>query len=226
MKEAEKRIYPYSDPVQERVVYENLRTYEYVIPFNYQNIKVVRLYDQDERHGMEINPINSQWPNPVHKPADYLEIVEDDPIIRVEVIGSACTPPGYIQLSCDPLEGFYRPDEAAGCVAPRFRINNLWGMHLRADQWITPTSKVGRFESDVPYDIPPEELLPAGLYSKSDFREFPLVGFSCGIFSIPRSKTIRITGGSDTPGWVDDNFPDDNHYSFRIIRTTVCKDLR
>ena len=34
-------------------------------------------------------------------------------------------------------------------------------------------------------------------------------------------KTQSKSGGSEAPGWTDDNYADDVHYSFRIIRTTV-----
>ena len=218
----EKRVYPYKDGVQRRTVCGGIKTYEYLVPFNYENINVVRLYDQGETHGMELNPVNGFWPNPAQPPFDYIEVIEREPIIQVEVIGSACTPPGYIQLMFDPCDGFYRADEYKGCVAPRMRIDNLWGMHLRADQWVTHTPNVTRFQCDDMYELPPSELLPAGCYAKTDSSEFPLVGFSCGVFSIPRSKSVKISGGGVNPGWVGDTFAIDNHYSFRIIRTTVC----
>ena len=216
----EKKVFPYKDGVQKRVAYANPVTHEYLVPFNYENIKVVRAYNQCEKHGMEINTINSYWPDPAHRPNDYIEVFEDRPIIRVEVIGSACTPPGYITLEFDPCDGFYRADETPGIVATRMRVDNLWGMHLRVDQWVTrKTPDVKRYNSDAPYEQVKDWR---DHYTKSDFREFPLTGFSCGVFSIPRSKSVKISGGGVTPGWTNDNFPDDSHYSFRIIRTTVC----
>ena len=45
---------------------------------------------------------------------------------------------------------------------------------------------------------------------------------SCAVFEIPPSVRVRVMGGSQIPGWTDDNCPDDNHYSFRTIRTTVA----
>lgn len=214
---------PYKDAVQKRLTYGALKIHEYLVPFNYENIKVNRIYNQGEKHGMELNPVNAFWPSPEQTPFDYIEVFEEEPIIRVEVIGSACTPPGYIQLMFNPCDGFYRPDEAAGCVAPRMRIDNLWGMHLRVDQWVTRTPDVSRYDGDEPYALPPKGMLPEGFYAKTDSREFPLVGFSCGVFTIPRSKSVKISGGGVNPGWVGDNYAVDNHYSFRIIRTTVCE---
>ena len=54
------------------------------------------------------------------------------------------------------------------------------------------------------------------------YRENPLVGMSCAIFEIPRSHRVIITGGSEICAWRDDDFPDDVHYSFTIIRTTLA----
>lgn len=221
--EEEKRVFPYSDPVQKNYIYTDFVTREYLVPFNYKNVNVVRVYNCGEKHGMELNPLNAYWPDPSQPPADYIEVIEDDPIIKVEVIGSACTPPGYIQLMFDPCDDFYRPDEPRSVTATRMRINNLWGMHLRADQWLSETPGVKSRVRPEPYDPPPEKTLRNGKHVKADWHEFPLVGFSTGVFSIPRSKSIRITGGSEIPGWVGDNYACDGHYSFRIIRTTVCK---
>lgn len=218
MSNSEKRVPPYADPVQKRMVYTGYKTYEYLVPFNYENVNVVRLYSCGEKHGMEMNPINGYWPDPVQRPSDYIEIIEDEPIVKVEVIGSACTPPGYVQLMFDPCDGFYRPDETPSIVAPRMKVSNLWGMHFRIDQWATSTENVSRWKSDVPYD----DSGRPGYNMKADWKEFPLVGFSSALFSIPRSKSVRITGGSEVPGWVGDNYACDNHYSFRIIRVTVC----
>ena len=226
---ADKKVHPYQDEVQKRTVYGGLRTYEYLVPFNYDNINVVRIYDGGETHGMELNPINAFRPDPSQPPADYIEVIEQEPIIQVEVIGSACTPPGYIQLMFEPCDGFYRNDEAAGIIAPRMRIDNLWGMHLRVDQYCTHTPNVTRYEGDEPYDKKPTTgwwgNWWSDKYMKTDNREFPLIGFSCGVFSVPRAKSVKITGGGQTPGWVGDNYTCDNHYSFRIIRTTVCTSI-
>ena len=35
--------------------------------------------------------------------------------------------------------------------------------------------------------------------------------------------STRIQGGSTVPGWEEDNYPDDIHYSFRVIRVTVVE---
>jgi len=226
-KKREKKICPYEEGIMKRIELVNLRTYEYHLPFNYENIQVNRMYNEGETHGMELNPVNSYWPDTERRPPDNITISEDRPIVKVVVIGSACTPPGYVQIECEPVDGFRRDDEMIRVMPVRFRQNNLWGMHLRGDQWLTPTPGV-KSSNDMEYDKIPEEMLrkaPGCLkdrYMKADYSEFPLAGMSCAIFEVPMSKKVLITGGSEISGWQDDNFPDDIHYSFRIFRITVA----
>lgn len=228
MENKEKRVPPYLDEPQKKKVLANKRTYEYCLPFNYDNIQVVRAYNCAEPHGMEMNAINSYYPDVVRRPADYIEIHENEAIIEVEVIGSACTPPGFVMLSAVPLDGFRRDDEPEDIMPVRFRVGNLWGMHLRADQWLVHGTPVPRFVDTQPsYKDLPEgfrKLEPdlGDAYMKTDYHEFPLTGMSSARFSIPASSSVRITAGSETMGWTDDIYPDDNHYSIRLIRVTVC----
>ena len=157
---------------------------------------------------------------------DCIVVREEKPIVRVAVIGSACTPPGYVQVECDELESWRRADEVRTVMPVRFRINNLWGMHLRADQWCTRTPAVTRGESSVPYESIPDGLIEvypglAGSALKSDGYEFPFAGMSSAIFEVPPSRKVIIRGGSEMPGWSSDHAPTDGHYSFRMVRTTV-----
>ncbi len=224
-----KKVPPYEDEMMGKTILGNLRTYEYRLPFNYENVNVVRRLKGSEAHGMELNPINSFATDDEHRPSDYIEIIEEEPIIKVEVIGSACNPPGYVQLIAEPLEGFRRKDEVDDELPVRFRVNNLWGMHLRADQVLVKDTEVVNFFTGKGYqEMPEEEFIRKygpdlkGSKMKTDFREHPLTGMSCAIFSIPMSSKIRIMGGCEIPGWTYDNYPDDAHYSFRLIRVTVC----
>ena len=188
-----KKVYPYEDEIREKEEIV-LKTYEYHHPFNYPNVWVNRKYPHGEQHGMELFPIPEV---DGHKPADSITIVEEHSIVRVVVIGSACTLPGYVQLEAEPTESFHREKEAPEAMPVRFRQNNLWGQHLRVDQ----------------------------LENGKTYREFPLTGMSCAIFEIPKSCKVTITGGGENPGWSEDNYPDDNHYSFRIIRVTVAETI-
>ncbi|HIE03261.1 MAG TPA: hypothetical protein EYP61_00730 [Candidatus Latescibacteria bacterium] len=206
----DRQVPPYPDQPQERVELL-LRTYEYRHPFNYPNIRVERRYRGGESHGLEMNPINTRSPDPEHLPADRIVITEELPIVRVAVIGSACTPPGYVTLEAEPVDGFRREDELEEVMPVRFRADGLWGMHLRADQWLEPNPG-GR-------PVPGRE----GASFRCTGREFPLAGMSCAVFEVPMSRKVVISGGSAVPGWTTDNFPDDAHYSFRIIRVTVAE---
>lgn len=222
----DKKVPPYEEEIMKRIEIGNYRTYEYRLPFNYENVNVVRRSKGGETHGMELNSVNSNLPEKEGKHSDYIEIMEKEPIIKVEVIGSACTPPGYVQLIAEPLDGFRRDDELEDIMPVRFRINNLWGMHLRADQWLVKETDVKSFTGKSYEEVPEEVFIRKyglkGYKMKADFWEFPLTGMSCAIFSIPMSSKIRIMGGCEIPGWTNDNYPDDAHYSFRLIRVTVC----
>jgi len=227
----DKRVAPYPDPpmTRERLVTE---TYEYRMPFNYANITVSRRYLKGmEFHGVEMNPVNSIALNDEHFPPDTIEIVEEDPIVRVVVMGSACVPPGFVQLEAEPLPELYNDVDVPGVAAVRYRIGNLWGMHLRADNWLATgdgqiLDSQGRGYEDIPEA---RQLLKPGLRGKklkSHYRENPLVGMSSAIFEIPKSRKVVISGGCETCAWTDDNYPDDVHYSFRIIRVTIAKTSR
>lgn len=231
----------YPDPVQEVVEYTH-RTREYIMPFNYTNVTVNRkFYHGTEFHGVELNPLNSISGSDLQTDtADSIVIDEQDPIVGVIVIGSACTPPGYVMVECTPLESFYRADELRTVTPVRFRIGNLWGMHMRADQWFcwgkgenlegeahTESLKAGQ-GGRRPYEAMPDQMLkqqhkwaPLGTV-KGHYRELPLSGMSCAVFEVPRSTKVKITGGCESLSWSEDNYPDDVHYSFRIIRTRVA----
>ena len=123
----------YKDDVQD-VEEFTLKTREYRMPFNYENIEVQRRYYHGaEFHGVELNPTNAITGESKSVPGDAIVIQEEAPMVRVVVIGSACTPPGYVMVECTPDESFYRADEMRSVMPLRFRIGNLWGMHMRAD---------------------------------------------------------------------------------------------
>lgn len=185
-----RRVRPYEDSQQTRTVIDDTRTYEYEHPFNYPNVEVDRSEHTGEQHGLELMPIPEIQSG---RPADAITVTEAEPITEVTVIGSACTPPGYVQLEADPIEGFRREQEIDENLPVRFREEGLWGTHVRGDQRNSGLS----------------------------YEEYPLAGMSCATFEVPRSETVRVTGGSQTPGWSEDTYPDDFHYSFRVIRTTV-----
>lgn len=230
----ERGVHPYADPLQQPVAY-TLQTREYHMPFNYANIARHVLMSDPAMAGVELGAVNSTYRKTDggtgdDLPADCLEVTEKNPIVRVAVIGSACTPPGYVQLEADPCEGFRRPEEVDAAMPVRFRIDGLWGMHLRADQWMKPSDTPGaplpkHYAENWPYnhsDTFSKEYVMTGVTG----RNMPLAGMSCAVFEIPASFTVRILGGSTQPGWTGDNSPNDNHYAFRIIRTTVIMESK
>ncbi len=213
----EKRVAGYDDPVQEPEELI-LKTLEYRMPFNYRNVTVHRQYHGGEVHGVELFPINTDTKGSSGLPPEFIEVEEQHPIVRVAVIGSACTPPGWIQIEADPVEGFRGERESPEVMPVRFRADNLWGMHFRYDSWKAKgSSQIDPVKGAEHYP----DSLPGGTKPKLISRELPLTGMSCAIFEIPPSDRVRITGGGQIPAWTADNFPDDVHYSFRMIRTTL-----
>ncbi len=76
--------------------------------------------------GAEFNPDGVELDVP---PYGCITFVEDDPIIEVTVIGSACVPPGYILLFGEPVEWSYWR------TGVKMRAEGLWGEHIRWDLW-------------------------------------------------------------------------------------------
>lgn len=153
---------------------------------------------------------------------DCIIVEEEEPIVRLVVIGSACTPPGYVAIEVEPCEEFYHRGDMVKCTAPvRFRQNNLWGYHMRIDQWRT------LIQGNFGYEPIPEAWIRdipflRRAHVKSHYADFPITGMSCAIFEIPKAKKVTIMGGSEKPLWQNDGAPGDDHYSFRMIRTTVA----
>jgi len=195
--EDSQRVEPYDQPVQERERLDIGPTYLYEHPFNYPNIEVDRSFPGGEEHGLELMPVPEIQGN---DPADRIILSEDEAIVRVVVIGSACTAPGWVALEADPIEEYptnVDPPDTEKQLPVRFRETDLWGQHLRGDSHID---------------------------KEGTYREHPHTGMSCATFEIPRSTSVEIFAGSEVPGWRNDNYPDDFHYSIRQIRTTVVSE--
>ncbi len=76
--------------------------------------------------GAEVNPDGVELDVP---PYGAITFVEDDPIVEVTVIGSACVPPGYVLLFGEPVEWRYWR------TGVKMRAEGLWGEHMRWDTW-------------------------------------------------------------------------------------------
>ena len=221
----------YHDPVRKKREVRT-RLYEYELPFKYPNVEVERVCDGGEPHGMELFNVppgrmedyvysrDDKTGGRGNRYADGIVIAEDEPIIRVEVIGSACTPPGYVTIECEPIDGWRRSDEVAEAMPVRMRIDNLWGMHLRFDQFLETTFKDRTPDRPGPVHMP-ERWKALGAGGRIFYQEMPLAGMSSAMFSTPPCRQVRVSGGCVCAGWKSDNCPDDSHYSFRIIRITV-----
>ncbi len=98
---------------------------QYWAPFNYPNIQV-ELGRTQPYLGAEFNYDGVELDVP---PYGAITITEDEPIVGVAVIGSACVPPGFVILHAEPVEWKY-PRSAV-----KMRIDGLWGSHIRIDQW-------------------------------------------------------------------------------------------
>jgi hypothetical protein len=96
---------------------------EYWAPFNYPNF-CVELGRIDPYVGAEFNEDGVELDEP---PYGAITFVEDDPIIGVEVIGSACVPPGFVELFGEPLEWKFPR------TGIKMKVDNLWGDHIRAE---------------------------------------------------------------------------------------------
>jgi len=223
--ESDKFKYWESYPVSEKREMV-LKTYEYLCPFKYTNVDVERTIIGGEPHGFELGVVPDTEDIVYggiggaisNRCADGIVITDEDPIVRVVVIGSACTPPGYITLEGEPVDSWRNVDEVVESMPVRMRIENLWGAHLRFDQALeTSGESAGR---PLPEKMP-ERWRDFSTGTRLTYREFPLAGMSCAVFETPPCKSVRLSGGSVNVGWTMDNSPDDNHYSFRMIRVTV-----
>jgi len=113
-----------SGEAQTRTAYTPV-VYEYWAPFNYPNF-CVELGRTDPYIGAEFNTDGVELDVP---PYGAITLVEDEPIVGVTVIGSACVPPGFLLLFAEPLEWKY-PRSGV-----KMRIDGLWGEHMRIEPW-------------------------------------------------------------------------------------------
>ncbi len=223
----ERAVKPFADPLQNVIEFQT-KTREYHHPFNYKNVTHHCYCEDPSNSGLELNPVNTvdgRTDSDKREPGDYLEIIEADPVVRVVVIGSACTPPGYVDIEVEPCEGFRRPDEVDELMPTRFRIENLWGTHVRGDCWLKSTDLVSgktpdNFVKNWPY-CHETDFGDRYAFTHVTGVNYPAAGMSCAIFEIPASRKIRVMGGSQPYGWTADAAHGDTHYSFRMIRMTL-----
>jgi hypothetical protein len=98
---------------------------EYWAPFNYDNF-CVELGRTEPYLGAEYNTDGVELDVP---PYGAITFTEDESIVGVDVIGSACVPPGYVLLFAEPEEWKYPR------TGVKMKVSGLWGEHLRWHLW-------------------------------------------------------------------------------------------
>ena len=96
------------------------KTYVYWHPFQYDNI------------GVELGPRGEYNPDGVEldtAPLGAITIEQDEPIVAVTIIGSACVPPGFLILHAEPLVWQYPR------TGVKMKQSDLWGQHVRGSLW-------------------------------------------------------------------------------------------
>ncbi len=96
---------------------------EYWAPFNYPNF-YVELGRTEPYLGAEFNEDGVELDEP---PYGAITFTEEEPIVGVEVVGSACVPPGFVELFAEPIEWKFPR------TGIKMKADNLWGDHIRGD---------------------------------------------------------------------------------------------
>ena len=110
-----------ADGTPQQVIEYTTVVREYWAPFNYPNF-CVELGRLDPYVGAEYNNDGVELDEP---PYGAITFIEEEPIIGVEVIGSACVPPGFVEIFAEPLEWKFPR------TGVKMKVEGLWGEHLR-----------------------------------------------------------------------------------------------
>lgn len=178
---------------QKRVTYTTI-TYEYWAPFNYPNV-IVEIGRDDSGGEYNMDGVELDIP-----PFGAITIEEEEPIVGVEVIGSACITPGYVILHAEPLEWKYPR------TGVKMKVENLWGEHVLGLLWRKGVDEGYRHAG-----------MSSARFSVPESRKVTIM---CGAPTDIEAKTSWTSPSNvttDDPGkaW------NDAHYCVRIIRVTV-----
>lgn len=188
----------YKGGVEQKVEKYIVEVHEYWAPFNYPNV-IVEL--GREGSGAEVNTDGVELDIP---PFGAITIIEDEPIVNVTVIGSACVAPGYILLYAEPIEWKYPR------TGVKMRIDGLWGEHILGDLWRAGIDEGFRRAglSSAHFEIPPSKKITimAGSGMEVDWNPDPI-------------------GHPQNPKVSHKNLWNDPHYCIRIIRVGVKKSI-
>jgi len=176
---------------QKRTVY-SVRTYEYWAPFNYPNVRVEL---GRENTGAEFNMDGVELDVP---PYGAITVEEEEPIVGVEVIGSACISPGYVILHGEPLDWKYPR------TGVKMKMENLWGQHVLGSIWKLGVDEGNRHAG-----------MSSAYFSIPESRKVTIMAGG--------SPDVEASTSSYTPPSeaIAENSWADPHYCVRTIRITV-----
>jgi len=176
-----------------------VEVHEYWAPFNYPNV-VVEI--GREGSGAEVNTDGVELDVP---PFGAITITEEEPIVNVTVIGSACVAPGYVILHAEPLEWKYPR------TGVKMKVGNLWGEHVLGDLWVRGVDEGFREAgmSSAHFEVPPSRrvTIMAGAATDIDWNPDP----------VKHPQNPKVSHG---------HYWNDPHYCVRIIRVGVKKPVR
>lgn len=189
----------YRNKEKQTVVKYVTEVHEYWAPFNYPNVAVEV---GREGSGAEVNTDGVELDIP---PFGAITITEDEPIVSVTVIGSACVPPGCVILHAEPIEWKY-PRSGV-----KMKVENLWGEHILADVWRGGIDEWFREAgmSSAHFEIPPSRKVTIMGHGAMDVDWNPE--------PTTHPKNPKVSCG---------RFWNDPHYCVRIIRVTVRKPIK
>ena len=164
------------------------KTYVYWHPFQYDNI------------GVELGPRGEYNPDGVEldaPPLGAITIEQDEPIIGVTIIGSACVPPGYVILHAEPSIWQYPR------TGVKMKKSDLWGQHVRGGLWGMGLDESWEQAgmSSVRFDIPESKKVTIMGGSEHDIGAWQQT-------SVGEGAMRR-------------DLQHDAHYAFRLIRISV-----
>ena len=173
-----------------------VKIHEYWAPFNYPNVRVE--LGRDDEYNMD--GVELDIP-----PYGAVTIEEDEPIIGVDVIGSACISPGYVILHAEPLEWKYPR------TGIKMKVENLWGQHVLGVLWKLGVDEGCRNAgmSSAHFSIPPSKKVTIMAGGAMDL-EAIVPPDTPTYFPPPKASAENV--------WSD------AHYCIRIIRLVPIKE--
>jgi len=187
------RIYLNKEPQKTEVFTTKVK--QYWAPFNYPNFTVEL---GRPGSGAEVNTEGVELDVPPH---GAITFTEEEPIIGVTVIGSACVPPGTVILHAEPIE---RKFPRTGV---KMKVENLWGTHILAGPWHAGVDE-GFREAGLSYahfEIPESKKVTIMAHA----------GFDVDINPPDKPELLHRSPVARGVFWTDP------HYTIRCIRVTV-----